>query len=59
MKDNLKVNHFHIKSKGVQSLYFFQITFEKYTTNIYFENREVIAYFEKYTTNNYFENRKV
>ena len=33
--------HFHIKSKSVQGLVFVQITFEKYTTNFYFENSEV------------------
>ena len=41
MKDNVEVIHFHIKSKGVQGLVLVQITFEKYTTNFYFENGEV------------------
>ena len=38
MKDNVKVIHFYIKSRGVQSLVFVQITFEEYTKNLYFEN---------------------
>ena len=27
MKDNVKVNHFHVKRRGVQGLVFVQITF--------------------------------
>ena len=41
MKDNVEVIHFHIKSRGAQGLVFVQITFEKYSTNFYFENGEV------------------
>ena len=41
MKDNVKVIHFHIKGRGVQDLAFVQITFEKYTTNFYFQNSQV------------------
>ena len=41
MKDNVEVIYFRIKSKGVQGLIFFQITFEKCNTNFYFQNREV------------------
>ena len=41
MKDNAKVIHFHIKGRGVQGLVFVQITFEKYTTNFYFQNSQV------------------
>ena len=41
MKDNVKVIYFHIKSRGMQSLVFAQIMFEKYTTNFYFEDGEV------------------
>ena len=38
MKDNVKVIHFHIDSRGVQGLVFVQITFEKFATSFYFEN---------------------
>ena len=41
MKDNVKEIHFHIKCRDVQGLVFDQITFEKCTTNFYFENGEV------------------
>ena len=41
MKENVKMIHFHITSKGVQGFAFVQITFEKCTTNFYFENGEV------------------
>ena len=41
MKDNVKVIHFHIKGRGVQGIVFVQITFEKYTTNFYFQNSQV------------------
>ena len=41
MEDNVEVIHFHVKSRGVQSLVFGQIMFEKCTTNLYFENGEV------------------
>ena len=41
LEDNVKVIHFHVKSRGVQSLVFGQIMFEKCTTNLYFENGEV------------------
>ena len=40
MKDNVKVIHFHVKSRGVQGPVFIQTTFEKYTTNFYLENSE-------------------
>ena len=38
MEENVEVIHFHIKSRGVQGLVFVQITYEKCTTNFYFEN---------------------
>ena len=41
MKDNARVIHFHIKSRGVQGFVFGQIAFEKCTTNLYFENGKV------------------
>ena len=41
MKDNIGVIHFHIKYPGVQALVFVQITFEKCTSNFYFENSKV------------------
>ena len=41
MKDNVKVIHFLIKRRGVQSLVFVQITFENRITNFYSENSEV------------------
>ena len=41
MKDNVKVIHFHIKRRGVQSLVFVQITFEDRLTNFCCENGEV------------------
>ena len=41
MKDNVKVIHFHIKSRSLQDLIFVQISFENYSTNFYFENAEV------------------
>ena len=41
MKGNVKVIPFHIKSRVVQDFVFFQITFEKCNTNLYFENGEV------------------
>ena len=41
MKDNVEVIHFYIKRRGMQGLVFVQITFEKCTTNFYFENGEV------------------
>ena len=41
MKDNARVIHFHIKSRGVQGFVFVQIAFEKCTTNLYFENGKV------------------
>ena len=42
MKDKVEVIHFHIKRRGVQSLVFVQITFEKYTTKFYFQNDKVV-----------------
>ena len=41
MKDNVEVIHFDIKVRDVQGLLFVQITFDKCTTNIYFENSKV------------------
>ena len=41
MKDNIGVIHFQIKYPGVQALVFVQITFEKCTSNFYFENSKV------------------
>ena len=41
MKDNFKVIHFHIKSRGVQGLAFVEITCEKCTANLQSENGEV------------------
>ena len=41
MEDNVKVIHFLIKRRGVQSLVFVQITFENRITNFYSENSEV------------------
>ena len=41
MKGNAKVIHFHIKGRAVQGLIFVQITFEKYTTNFYFQNSQI------------------
>ena len=41
MNENVKVTHFHIKSKGAQGLVFTQIIFEKYTTNFYSKNSKV------------------
>ena len=41
MKDTAEVIHFDIKVRGVQGLLFVQITFDKCTTNIYFENGKV------------------
>ena len=41
MKDNAEVIRFHIKSRGVQGIIFVHITFEKCTTNFYFQNSEV------------------
>ena len=41
MKDNFEVIHFYIKCGDIQGLVFVQITFEKCTTNPYFENGEV------------------
>ena len=38
MKDNVEVIHFHIKSRGVQTLVFVQITSEKCTTTFCFSN---------------------
>lgn len=38
---NVRVIHFHIKSKGVQRVVFEQIMFEKYASNFYFENVKV------------------
>ena len=38
MKQNAEAIHFYIKSRGVQGLFFTQITFEKYTKKFYFEN---------------------
>ena len=40
MEDNVEVIHFHIKRRGVQGLVFLQITFEKCTANLYFENAQ-------------------
>lgn len=37
MKENTEMIHFHIKSRVVQDYAFVQITFGKYTTNVYFE----------------------
>ena len=37
-KDNIKVIHFHIKSRGVQDLVFVQITFENCPLKFYFGN---------------------
>ena len=41
MKDNVKVIHFHIEGRGVEGVVFVQITFEKYTTNFYFQSSQV------------------
>ena len=41
MKDNVEVIYFHMKSRGLQGLVVVEITFEKVTTNFYFENGEV------------------
>lgn len=41
MKDNVQVIHFHIKNRGVQGLAFIQITFEEFTTNLYFVNGKI------------------
>ena len=41
MKDTVEVIHFDIKVRDVQGLLFVQITFDKCTTNIYFENSKV------------------
>ena len=41
IKDKVEVIHFHIKRRGVQSLVFAKITFEKCTTNFYFQNDKV------------------
>ena len=49
MKDNVKVILFHIKSRDVQGLAFVQITFEKCTTNLFFEDGKVSI--ETTTTN--------
>ena len=49
MKDNVKVILFHIKSRDVQGLVFVQITFEKCTTNLFFEDGKVSI--ETTTTN--------
>ena len=41
MEDNVEVIQFHIKSRDVLGLVFVQITFEKCTTNLSFENKKV------------------
>ena len=41
MEGNVEVIQFHIKSRDVLGLVFVQITFEKCTTNLSFENKEV------------------
>ena len=41
MKDDVKVIHFHIKSRAVEGLVFVQITFEYCITNLYFENGKI------------------
>ena len=41
MKDTVEVIHFDIKVRDVPSFLFVQITFDKCTTNIYFENGKV------------------
>ena len=41
-QDNVEVIHIHIKSRGLQGLVFVETTFEKCTTNLYFQNNEVV-----------------